>query len=238
MRSNFPSNYLCVFVSIALCPFLKIFTYPSTGANPNVPGGDSNTVPLHEASIAGCISICQSLIQKGASKTEIDAFGNIPADVAMNDETKKAIEETECDITDTEQLETTVLLNASTVPERFVIFSGLLDKDQVNWLKKSSSSKKLHFSTTMKLSEDVTHVVVNLNPDTHSCPESPNYFNSILMGKWIVGFDWIKQSINNDVFADEETFVAKGNTGCVTGIRFLKSPEVKMRLQKGINPKL
>ena len=192
-----------------------------TGANPNVPGGDSNTVPLHEASSSGCISICQILIRKGASKTELDAFGKTPVDIAMNDETKKAIEETVCDITDTEQLETTVLLNASTVPERFVIYSCLLEKDQVNWLKNnisSSATKKLNFSTALKLSEDVTHVVVNLNPDTHSCPESLDYFNSILMGKWIVGFDWIKKSIKDDAFADEEPFVAKGNTGCVTGI--------------------
>ena len=83
------------------------------GANPNVPGGDSNTVPLHEASLAGCSSICQLLIKKGASKTEIDAFGKTPADLAINDETRKVIEDSEVDITETEQLESTLLLNST-----------------------------------------------------------------------------------------------------------------------------
>ena len=190
------------------------------GANPNVPGGDLNTVALHEASSAGCSSICQLLIKKGASKRELDSFGRTPADVAINALTKNIIEETEVDITYTEELETTLLLNSSTVPERFVIFYGLLDKDQSAWLKQKQSNtlKSLNFTTTMKLHEDVTHVVVNLNEDTASCQAELNYYNSILMGKWIVDFEWLKVSIETDLFASEEDYVAKGNHDCRTGI--------------------
>ena len=48
------------------------------GANPNVPGGDIHSTPLHQAATCGCIDICKVLIQKGASKLARDANFNTP----------------------------------------------------------------------------------------------------------------------------------------------------------------
>ena len=48
------------------------------GANPNVPGGDIHSTPLHEAAQRGFIDICKVLIQKGASKIARDAHFNTP----------------------------------------------------------------------------------------------------------------------------------------------------------------
>ena len=48
------------------------------GANPNVPGGDIHSTPLHEAAQRGFIDICKVLIQKGASKLARDANFNTP----------------------------------------------------------------------------------------------------------------------------------------------------------------
>lgn len=47
-------------------------------ANPNVPGGDLHSTPLHEAASHGCVDVCKLLIQKGASKIARDANFNTP----------------------------------------------------------------------------------------------------------------------------------------------------------------
>ena len=48
------------------------------GANPNVPGGDDNYTPLHDAADAGHVEIIKLLIERGADKGVRDRTGNIP----------------------------------------------------------------------------------------------------------------------------------------------------------------
>jgi ankyrin repeat protein len=48
------------------------------GADPNVPGGEDNVTPLHDAAALGCVEICRALVRKGASKAARDAHGNTP----------------------------------------------------------------------------------------------------------------------------------------------------------------
>ena len=196
-------------------PYLKLIL--EHGANPNVPGGDDNQTPLHEASAAGCIDNCVVLIQRGASKTARDAQGKTPLDVALNEQTKIILEETMCEITDTEELETTVLLNQSTVPDFFVLYAHPdLSHGQVQLMRDESKSSNLDFKVSASLNEDVTHLVVQLDPEKKSCGSDPIYLQAVLMGKWIVDFHWLQASLESKIFLSETDYVAEGSHDCRT----------------------
>ena len=196
-------------------PYLKLIL--EHGANPNVPGGDDNQTPLHEASAAGCIDNCVVLIQRGASKTARDAQGKTPLDVALNEQTKIILQETMCEITDTEELETTVLLNQSTVPDFFVLYAHPdLSHGQVQLMRDESKSSNLDFKVSASLNEDVTHLVVQLDPEKKSCGSDPIYLQAVLMGKWIVDFHWLQASLESKIFLSETDYVAEGSHDCRT----------------------
>lgn len=202
------------------------------GANPNVPGGDFNSTALHEAAAAGCADICRLLIQKGASKTARDSQGRMPYDVASTIETRKVIDETMCDMSDTEQLETTVLLNASTVPECFVLFAHQLKPEQMDLLKSSLKKLDSYTISTKSITNDVTHLLVNLNEDTASCQPDFQYFHSVLTGKWIVDFKWFEASVKTGSFHSETDFVANGCHDCRTGAPSLSKSNASNRLPR------
>jgi BRCA1-associated RING domain protein 1 len=136
-------------------------------------------------------------------------------DIASNDAVLTAIEDTECDLSNTQQLETSVMLNASTIPDRIVIYCHNLTSDQLMSIHVKSASKKLNFCQSQTLTEAVTHVIVNLDPDTNSCNEDLTYHMAILMGKWILDNQWLVHSFDNLV--DETPFMASGSRGCLTG---------------------
>ena len=207
-------------------PVHELASYPSStphlklllgrGANPNVPGGEDNQTPLHEASATGCIENSILLIQMGASKTARDAQGKTPLDVALNEETRKILEDTMCEITDTEELETTVLLNQSTIPDLLVLYAHSdLSPEQVKFMKDQCKSS-LEFKVSSSLNEDVTHLVVQLDPEKKSCGSDPIYLQAVLMGKWIVDFHWFQASLESKEFLPETDYVAKGSHDCRT----------------------
>lgn len=136
-------------------------------------------------------------------------------EVAVDEETKRAIESTDCEMSDTEQFETTVLLNASTIPERYVAFIHNLEKDKEAELREAA--KKLSIVVSSKLTEDVTHVLVDLEREKMSCANDLTYLNSIVMGKCIVSYEWLEESQSSGSFGDEEEFMAKGCHDCCTG---------------------
>lgn len=205
----------------------------SKGANPNVPGGDHNTTPLHEAAAVGCSEICKKLIEKGASKTARDSFGRMPYDSAIDDETRKVIDETLCDMTDSEQLETTVLLNTSRVPERFEFYAHDLNKAQMDLIQDLKISKnQLDFDLSTSLSDDVTHVIVNLSEDLRSCASDIVYYQALVTGKWIVDFSWLEESAKSEGFVTESDYVAEGCHDCRTGGPMLAKNNFLNRLPK------
>ena len=184
------------------------------GANPNVPGGEDNQTPLHEAALAGCVETCRLLVSKGASKAARDAQGKIPIDVALNEETRNVLETTDSDLTDTEQLETTVLLNASTVPDRFVIFCHKLSEEQLQFVK--DAIPRLNFVTKEVLNEETTHVILNLDAEKKSCEADSVYAKALLTGKWILDFEWLNQSFKEKRFVEEMDYIAHGSHDCRT----------------------
>ena len=202
------------------------------GADPNIPGGDLNTTPLHESSGGGCSDICQLLIKRGADKLARDAHGNTPLDVALNEETKQMIDDTEAEITETEQLETTMSLNTSTIPSRIILFCHpKLSIESTTLIK--SNLKNLGISLSGDLNEDVTHVLVDLNPETASCPADHVYYESILMGKWILDIEWFQASIQAGRLIDEIDYIADGCHDCRTG-----APSLAMTNYSNRRPKL
>ena len=48
------------------------------GANPNIPGGDENYTPLHEAVEVGSIDIVEILVERGANKEARTISGKTP----------------------------------------------------------------------------------------------------------------------------------------------------------------
>ena len=62
----------------------------------------------------------------------------------------------------------------------------------------------------------MTHLVVQLDPEKKSCQADPIYLQALLMGKWIVDFQWFQASLDNKEFISETDYVAEGSHDCRT----------------------
>ena len=76
-------------------------------------------------------------------------------------------------------------------------------------------SNGLDYTVVSKLTDEVTHVVVNLHPERGSCTADLIYFTSILMGKWIVDYKWFEECLKEDNFVDEKEYSTKGSHDCL-----------------------
>ena len=136
------------------------------------------------------------------------------SDVAVDEETKKLMEETECDMGDTEQreMDDTIRMNASEDPEHYVLFCHGLSSSQKAEICKTKD-KKFDFVVASKMTEEVTHVITNLDEETRKCSPDLIYLTSILMGKYVVDFSWFEKSSEFGTGMHEDEFAAKGCRG-------------------------
>ena len=134
-------------------------------------------------------------------------------DVAKDTPTKKAIESSECELGDTEILDATQVMQNSFVPSEFVLFCHGISNEKVAAIKENT--KVLDYNVHSKMTEDVTHVIVELDPDRESCSSDKIYYMSILMGKWIVDYKWFKYSLEDQQFINEKEYSAKGSHDCL-----------------------
>lgn len=104
---------------------------------------------------------------------------------AANEEVRRVIEETESDLSETQNLETTMLnLTAAVMPSQIVIFFVDLKASETQELK--VIQKKLPFKTMTKMGDSVTHVVVSSKAQIKE--SNVPYYQGLMMGKWIVDF--------------------------------------------------
>ena len=165
----------------------------------------------HDAASAGCVENCKILIQKGAQKMARDGIGRVPSDLAKDDETKKAIDETVCDMSNTEQIDATIALNESVAPQKFVLYCYELESKDIALVK--DNAKNLDYTFAKKMNEEVTHIVTSIDQDRMTVPEDLIYYTAIVMGIHIVDLEWFKQSLNKNRFIEEKEHLAQGCHG-------------------------
>ena len=180
-------------------------------ANPNVPGGDENVTPLHDAILSGNADIVQALIEKGADKTALDSDGKTPRDMTSNPELLKLFDDTCCLLTESEQLNQTL-----TVVEHVVVASTPDMIKKLDGLK----GKVPQFQTESKSSDfshHVTHFVVTQYNDNSEVEPTKGYFEALAVGAWILTDKWIQDSLAAEKFVDEVDYEIKGVEKTVHG---------------------
>ena len=68
-----------------------------------------------------------------------------------------------------------------------------------------------------ELSDDVTHLVVNLNGEGQ-CPRTYKYLQSLLRGRWIVTRDWITKSAKQGKWLEEAAFEVQADSHGIAGV--------------------
>lgn len=210
------------------------------GANPNVPGGDDNLTPLHEAVQSHLLPLVKVLILKGASKSLKDSGGKTPVDYAYTPEMKRMLDETRCELTDSEQLNQSMRCQNQQLQRILITSSQDLTFIQVEKLKTLVQKMKNHETKcdlTNSLSEKTTHFIVPQNPEKFA-PENAQYYEALMAGKWILTLDWIDECHKSNSFVDEEEFLVVGTRSHPTHApEKSRVNEVKKfpRLLKGFN---
>lgn len=177
------------------------------GAAPNVPGTD-NVTPLHDAVVSKNCQLVETLIKYGAKKEAINAKGQTPRDLATSEELKEMIDRTECDMTASEQLETSMIhLSASAQSCEVKILPVGLTAEEMVALKGAQSS--LDFKIETKLNPNVTHVLFSGSCDL-TADGNPVYYRALLSGKLLLRFNWLEASVKSGelIFHDDDSMDA------------------------------
>ena len=123
------------------------------------------------------------------------------------------VEQTDCEMTDSELVNQT--LKISTKPtQKTVSVSASITPDQVERLK--ALTKPLRFRFEQNVSAKTTHLIVPSSED-RIAPEETAYFEALVLGAWIVTWDWMEESAKSGDFVDEEEFLAVGTRGYRNG---------------------
>ena len=115
---------------------------------------------------------------------------------------------------DTEQreMDDTIRMNSSEDPEHYVLFCHGLSSSQKAKVCKTKD-KSFDYVVASKMTEEVTHVITNLDEDTRKCSPDLIYLKSIVMGKYMVDFSWFENSSKFGTGMHEDEFAAKGCLG-------------------------
>ena len=133
------------------------------------------------------------------------------SDVAFDQETEKAMEETECEMGDTQiqEMDDTVRMNSSEDQEHYVLYCHGLSSSQKAQVCKTKD-KKFDYVISSKMTEEVTHVITNVDEGSRKCSPDLIYLTSILMGKYVVDISWFENSSKCKTGVHEDEFAAKG----------------------------
>ena len=122
---------------------------------------------------------------------------------------RKVLEETDCELTDSEQLNLSIRpTNLSN--EKVITVLPSVNLEQLEKIKKLS--KQLRFKLESKLCAKTTHLIVPANEDKVA-PNDPAYYEALLSGMWIVSWEWIEKSAESGDLIDEEEFMVVGTRG-------------------------
>eukprot|EP00094_Tigriopus_californicus_P002077 TCALIF_02003-PA protein Name:"Similar to Bard1 BRCA1-associated RING domain protein 1 (Mus musculus)" AED:0.05 eAED:0.05 QI:0/1/0.6/1/1/1/5/0/562 len=182
-----------------------------SGAAPNVPGTD-NVTPLHDAVVSKDVQSVEILVKYGAKKDAINAKGQTPRDLASNEALRETIDRTECDMTASEQLETSLIHFAASAQDGQVKVLPLdLSAGEIVALKGAQSS--LGFKIDSKLNPSITHVLFTGSSDL-AVDGNAVYYRALLSGKLLLRFNWLETSVKTGELVfdedDMETYLIKG----------------------------
>lgn len=90
-----------------------------------------------------------------------------------------------------------------------VIISTSITEAELLLLKKFA--KKFNAKVVNEFSDDVTHLVT-LEAKPNLTTRTLKYLKSLLSHKWLLNFNWIRSSLENDELADESEFELLGIT--------------------------
>jgi hypothetical protein len=113
-----------------------------------------------------------------------------------------------------------------------VVIGTLLQKDQVTLFQSFvlividlHAHAKLHFVQTNKLkrfakvfgssiatvvTKNVTHIITNTDPRGIG-RRTTKFATAVLLGKWVVSFDWVEACLQHNFLVEEEQFEVKGD---------------------------
>ena len=181
----------------------------------NIPGLDNDT-PLHDAVANGRLKVVNLLVARGAVLTARNKQGLLPVDYAVTKAMKAALAPRDVS-TSTKPFEN--LENIKSTLECYresqvILGTAIRTQDQIT-LKKCV--KQLGGTLVEEFDESVTHVVTSVNENGH-CPRTIKYMCGILTGKWIISFEWIKNSLRRRQWLDEDSFEVEGTVGTTCNV--------------------
>ncbi len=173
--------------------------------DPNVPGSDENVTPLHEACAAGHRGLIKLLVAHGADKRAVDAKGQTARDAACDNAARACLDAARCTLTDSEQLDVSAAAAASAAAAELqrsrVLF--LPDLPQSEAAAARTATKRMGVKVEAALGPDVTTAVffglaredkggkrlssTDAAGTTLLEKETPEYYEALMSGKWIVG---------------------------------------------------
>lgn len=98
--------------------------------------------------------------------------------------------------------------------EEVILLTTNLDKEEIKKLK--SKIKKLKGKVVKEYTPKVTHIITTVNED-NIARRTLKYSIGIVSGKWIVNYDWIKDSVEKGHWLYEENYEVKGDHVCKDG---------------------
>eukprot|EP00058_Branchiostoma_floridae_P023328 XP_002608818.1 hypothetical protein BRAFLDRAFT_89685 [Branchiostoma floridae] len=160
-----------------------------------------NDSPLHDAVANGRVEVARLLVSRGASLDVRNKLGHLPADLAVSEAMKEAL--------NTKPLHTqpqVVMTTSSQVGQVVALATGL-DTKQREALEQCMLV--LDGKVVKTFSDQVTHLVAACD-DTRRCPRTIKYLRGVLTGKWIVSFKWVSACLEEQQHVPEGPYEVLG----------------------------
>ncbi|XP_064644196.1 BRCA1-associated RING domain protein 1-like isoform X2 [Lineus longissimus] len=176
------------------------------GAFINAPAMDNDS-PLLDAVQNNRLETVKLLVSRGADVSQRNSSGQTPMDCAQTREMMDALS------TPVDQVEAPVVLPSTptefTRPERVVLLcTGLKRPEQ---MKVQKCASMLHGRIVTEFSPEVSHVITGVNSEG-MCARTLKYLNAVLLGKWILNFEWVESCLQFSDRVCEEGFEVPGSS--------------------------
>jgi len=146
--------------------------------------------------------------EKQASTNNLkDMFDELAKDVPAEEaaETEKTVTKS------TRKTDKSTKASAAKSKQSMVIISTSITENELKLLNKFA--KKFNAKIVNEFSEEVTHLVtLESSKDSKLTTRTLKYLNSLLAHKWLLDFNWIKESMDKDKLMDEADYELLGIT--------------------------
>lgn len=176
------------------------------GSIVDVPGGEKDENPLHDAITQGQIEVVRLLRSWGASDTARNRYGHTPralASLCAGSQELHAALDTPVD---------TSLKKPPFMPpflEKMVLLGSGLSALQTKSL--DQFSKMIRARVVTDFSQDVTHIVCDCTPNKVVGQRTPKYMMGIASGKWILSYNWVDDCLSQGMALNPETYEVCGS---------------------------